>query len=401
MIHDWIGQRLFQQVHHRNLVYNTCWEDPRLDREALDLTASDTVLVITSAGCNALDYALAGAKAVHAVDVNPLQNALLELKIACVKSLDYERFFQLFGMGSVNNFGSVYHARVRPLMPAFAQKIWDRRLHLLDGTTKRQSFYFCGSSGYFAYWINFYIDRIARVRDVIMEMLSASSIEVQQRLFQEHQLGKTIFGPMIRWLVRRDTTMSMLGVPRAQRAQIDRGYQGGISQFVVDRVEQVFTQLSLSDNYFWRVYLTGQYTPTCCPEYLAEHQFEKLRQVVDRVTTNNSTVTEFLTTQHESISRFVLLDHMDWLATNHHQALADEWQQILFAATPNARVLWRTAGLKCDFVDSISVHCGGKRREMGDLLRYRIELADSLHQRDRVNTYGRFYVADLSTINAK
>ena len=48
-------------VHQHQLVYNTCWEDPRLDRQALELTAEDAVLVITSAGCNALDYALAGA----------------------------------------------------------------------------------------------------------------------------------------------------------------------------------------------------------------------------------------------------------------------------------------------------------------------------------------------------
>lgn len=194
--------------------------------------------------------------------------------------------------------------------------------------------------------------------------------------------------------------MSMLGVPRAQRMQIDNGYPGGISQFIVDRVEHVFTQLSLSDNYFWRVYLTGQYTPECCPEYLVESNYEKLREASHRVTTTNATVTDFLKTQHESVSRFVLLDHMDWLAANHREALEAEWQQIVYAATPNAKVLWRTAGLKCDFVDPLQVECAGGKREVGELLRYRTELADSLHQRDRVNTYGRFYVADLRTVNA-
>src|ERR1700732_4808012 len=50
----------FRFVHLRSLVYNACEEDPRLDREALDLGPFDRVLVITSAGCNALDYALEG-----------------------------------------------------------------------------------------------------------------------------------------------------------------------------------------------------------------------------------------------------------------------------------------------------------------------------------------------------
>ena len=46
---DWAGGRIFSLIHGRNLVYNTCWEDPRLDRRALDLGPQDTVLVITSA----------------------------------------------------------------------------------------------------------------------------------------------------------------------------------------------------------------------------------------------------------------------------------------------------------------------------------------------------------------
>ena len=61
---------MFNMVHGRNLVYNTCWEDPRLDRVALELGPNDNVLVITSAGCNALDYALDAPNSVHAVDMN-------------------------------------------------------------------------------------------------------------------------------------------------------------------------------------------------------------------------------------------------------------------------------------------------------------------------------------------
>src|SRR5262249_16870849 len=86
-------------VHGRNILYNQCMEDPRVDGVALKLTDQDRVVVITSAGCNALDYALAGAGHVHAVDMNSRQNALLELKLAGARSLEYEDFFSLFGGG--------------------------------------------------------------------------------------------------------------------------------------------------------------------------------------------------------------------------------------------------------------------------------------------------------------
>src|SRR5215471_2803092 len=94
-----LSSRIFKAVHRRNLIYNTCWEDPALDREALEFQPDDRVVVITSAGCNALDYVLAGAGEVNAVDVNPIQNALLELKVAAIRALDYDSFFDVFGLG--------------------------------------------------------------------------------------------------------------------------------------------------------------------------------------------------------------------------------------------------------------------------------------------------------------
>src|SRR5260370_640082 len=105
---DWVSSKVFQVVHGRNLVYNACWEDPRLDRVALELGPEDTILVITSAGCNALDYSLQAPKRIYAIDMNPRQNALLELKQAGIRRLEFEDFFQMFGKGWLPNFRKVY-----------------------------------------------------------------------------------------------------------------------------------------------------------------------------------------------------------------------------------------------------------------------------------------------------
>ena len=94
---DHLDQKVFDAIYSRSLVYNTCWEDPAVDRQALQLTSNDTILVITSAGCNTLDYALQAPRRIHAVDANPRQTALLELKIAGIRGLDFEDFFLLFG----------------------------------------------------------------------------------------------------------------------------------------------------------------------------------------------------------------------------------------------------------------------------------------------------------------
>src|SRR5277367_1525909 len=114
--------RLFKAVHRHNLIYNTCWEDPALDRVALELRPDDRVVVISSAGCNALDYLLAGAGEVNAVDVNPIQNSLLELKVAAVRSLEHSTFFALFGEGCTPDAETIYRDQLRSQLSSFAQR---------------------------------------------------------------------------------------------------------------------------------------------------------------------------------------------------------------------------------------------------------------------------------------
>jgi len=44
---NWTTETLFNYVHGNHLVYNTCWEDPRLDREVLGLGPDDELVLIT------------------------------------------------------------------------------------------------------------------------------------------------------------------------------------------------------------------------------------------------------------------------------------------------------------------------------------------------------------------
>ncbi|TWU44164.1 hypothetical protein Q31b_17000 [Novipirellula aureliae] len=396
MVAKWFGNKCFSIVHRKNLVYNTCWEDPRIDREALRLTADDTVLVITSAGCNALDYALQSPRRVFAVDMNPLQNALLELKVAAIRGLDYDDFFAVFGEGVHPKWATLYRNAVRPqLMPEY-RAVWDRRINFFDGTHRRNSFYFRGTAGLFAWMINGYLNRPPGLSEAIAEILAAESIQQQSEIYESRGVHDLLWSRPLRWALRRDTTMAMLGVPRSQRLQIDRGYPGGIGTFIQDRIETVFKHMSLKDNYFWRVYLTGRYTRDCCPEYLTADGFSRLQDgLVDRVEAHTNTVEGFLSGHRGKISRFILLDHMDWLYDRFPTLLASEWQSIVDRAAPQARVLWRSAALRVDFVDSLVVRRDGKPFPIGQRLRYEDDLAKELHSRDRVNTYGSFYIADI------
>lgn len=396
-ISEWVSGRVFQLVHGRNLVYNTCWEDPRLDKEVLDLGPEDNLLVITSAGCNALSYALTGLKHVYAVDMNYRQNALLELKIAGIKSLDFETFFEIFGRGRHPRIKEIYTNTLRPLLSSKAQEFWDRKIKKYF-FGRRRSFYFCGTSGTVARFINLYVDRIGKIRPQIEKLLAAESLE-EQRDIWFNEIKPRLWSRLIRFIMNRDTTLSLLGVPRAQRMQIDTQYPGGVVKFIENCLDSVLGTLPISDNYFWRVYATGSYTKECCPEYLEQENFEKLKSgLVDRISIHTDTVGQFLQTTDTSveISRFVLLDHMDWLSHHLYNALVLEWDAILDRAAEKTRIIWRSGGLRTEYIDTVPVKKNGKECPLGDLLTMHTERSAELHQRDRVHTYGSFYVADLN-----
>jgi S-adenosylmethionine-diacylglycerol 3-amino-3-carboxypropyl transferase len=391
---NWISDRVFGFVHGNNLVYNTCWEDPRLDRAALQIGPTDNILVITSAGCNALDYALCAPNHVFAVDMNPRQNALLDLKIAGIKTLEFEDFFRLFGYGYHPEAKRLYERQMRTALPAWSQAWWDKWIKFFNNRTR--TFYYRGTSGAFARLIRIYVERMIRVRPHIDAILEAQSIEEQREIYDRH-LSERFWSRSIRFAMNRDTTLSMVGVPKAQRQQVESQYQGGIVQFVQDAVEAVFCRLPLADNYFWRVYLKGEYSRRCCPEYLKPENFERLKGgLIERVSTHTNSVQGFLDKHNGEISRYVLLDHMDWLSDKFFALLELEWDSIVRRAAPGARVLWRSGGLKTDFIDRINITAHGHQRPLSELLSYQDKLAADLHPFDRVHTYGSFYIADLA-----
>lgn len=389
-----INTRLFRAVHTRNLVYNTCWEDPALDRVALNLQPDDRVLVITSAGCNALDYLLAGAGEVNAVDVNPIQNALLELKTVCIRELDYHSFFELFGHGQARYARQMYGDAVRRHLTPFARRYWDRHISFFVGGGWRRSFYYRGTSGLLARLALDNAQVVQRLRKPIARLLEANSLDEQRAVYLD-SIRDRMWKPWLRWFLSRSVTLSLAGVPWPQRDQITNQYPGGISQFIRDALEAVLLQLPFQNNFFWRVYLQGYYTPDCCPEYLKRENFTRLQELLPRLKIHTATVTDFLRSTEPGISKLILLDHMDWMSFNNPQGLVDEWNAILASARPNARAIFRSAGLRVDYLDHLRVSYRHRSTELGQLLRYHPELSSALHRIDRVHTYGSFMIADL------
>ncbi len=385
-----IDERLFQALYSRSLVYNTCWEDPAVDRQALAIDSRDTLLVITSAGCNALDYALLAPRRIHAVDANPRQTALLELKLAGVRSLGFEDFFRIFGGGYHSGFQPLYLHGLREQLSPFAREYWDRN-HVWF-TSRRGSFYFHGLSGLVACAFRAYFAARPRLSACVRALFGAGSLEEQRAIYAE-RVGPLMWGAGMSWALSRQLTLSLLGVPRPQRREVEAQHADGVAGYVRDCVEYVLCHLPLATNYFWRLYLEGRYTRSCCPEYLRPENFAALKAgLAERIVPHTATVTGFLRGSDERISKFILLDHMDWMASHDRQALTGEWREILRHATPGARLIFRSAHRRPRYLQTIDID--GAR--LPQLLVFHERLAHELTAQDRVHTYAGFHICDVA-----
>jgi S-adenosylmethionine-diacylglycerol 3-amino-3-carboxypropyl transferase len=390
---DKLDQKVFTAIYSRSLVYNTCWEDPAVDRRALRLTPSDTVLAITSAGCNVLDYALVGPHRIHAVDANPRQTALLELKLAGIRQLDFEDFFDIFGRGHHSRFRELFARRLRNELAPFARDYWERRIHWFEG--RNASFYYHGLSGVVARLFQSYLRLRPRLGAAVSALFDTRCLDEQRHIYDKH-IRPFMWSAGMNWTLSRQITMSMLGVPMPQRREVMAQHAGGVPGFVREAIEYVFRFLPVWTNYFWAVYLRGCYSQTCCPEYLKPDNFAALKGgLADRIQPHSCTVTEFLHGTDERISKYVLLDHMDWMSCYYPEALVEEWEAILSHATPDARIILRSAHARPAYLDSIAV--GSARQRLREALRFHDDLARELTRDDRVHTYAGFHIADVRT----
>ena len=374
---------LFRAVHRHFLIYNASWEDPRVDRALLGLDAKSSVVVITGGGCNTLDYLLDGPAVVHAVDVNPSQNALLQLKAALLGRGDYDDLYEMFGCGSHPSPRKLLLA-LRPWLPDFARRFWTAKESYFEASGIRRSFYYRGTAGAAAWLLrSTLLGAKKQIRHRMFQLFEARSLDEQTEIFDG--IEPALWDRFTSFLLGQPLVLALLGVPRAQIQLIADSHPGGVLGLVREKLRHVLTRVRSFDNYFWRVYLHGSYTSFCRPNYLDPGLFTVLRDRVERVRTHDMTLSRFLVRSPGEYSHFVLLDHQDWLAHHDPSGLEEEWNLILANSRPGTKILMRSAGINLNFLPARAKHA----------LRFFRAWTHSLHARDRVGTYGSTHLAEV------
>ena len=136
-VHD----RLFDLLTRRTLLYNTCWEDPAVDRQALRIGPGGHNAGHRRRRLQRPRLRPRTARGpIHAVNVNPRQTALLELKIAGIRApRPHGTFFALFGRGPMPRIPGDLSRRASA--PAHARRpgFWDGHRGVVRGEGEETS----------------------------------------------------------------------------------------------------------------------------------------------------------------------------------------------------------------------------------------------------------------------
>ncbi|CAG8572399.1 12315_t:CDS:2, partial [Cetraspora pellucida] len=358
-------------------IYAFTWEDPREDLKVLNLSEDDSMLVITSAGDNLLEYALrANPKRIHCVDLNPCQNHLLELKLASISALDYKDFWSLFGKGKHKQFEHLLDTQLSPYLSSHAYQFWKNHTK-----TFQKNFFRTGSSGIALRLLHLIISLKGLSRDVT-SLCHARSIKEQKKVFDDKLRPAILHSWLIKMLNNPVFLWKALGVPiRQWKMLLD---EGTAYQYICDTIDGVIANYKLADDgYFYFLCLMLHYSFESCPSYLTQSGFNKLKSgALDSIRIHTSYIIDALKGLDEGeLTRAVLMDHIDWFS----ECEADEEiKQLARAVRKGGQVFWRSSA-RHPWYNKVFVKHGF------DVEPVCIREPGSSVPLDRVNMYASFY----------
>lgn len=341
-LHPW--RTTYPELHPKHTqfasdyIYAFNWEDPAVDLSLLELRKDDVLVTITSAGDNILDYlSQSPLRRVHAIDLNPNQNHLLELKVASFAAgLSYGEIWAMFGEGRVTNFRDVLIHKLSPHLSSHAFQFW--LSHTSHFSTSSRGLYAVSGGSRHAITLCRWLFRITGLAQKVRTLCSVSTLAEQKEIWHQALRRIVLSRPLHALLVSTDWwCWKAAGVPPEQRALIVNDYAAtltaeqrrsmnqrqltgeAIFKFLVDTLDPVVNHTLLSqDNYFYHLVLQGKYTRQCAPRWLGERSWRKLSRdggkIFDGLRIHTDEFLEVVKRMRGgSAGAVIVMDSMDWL----------------------------------------------------------------------------------------
>ncbi|MGH3656188.1 MAG: DUF3419 family protein [Micromonosporaceae bacterium] len=313
------------------VLYSSCDEDSFSELNGLRVGPDDDVLSITGSGCRSLNLLLGGPRSVVSVDGNPLQNHLLELKIAGIRAYDHEDFVTLLGLfGPPGDERVDRYDQIRTDLPEPARRFWDGNRHVL----RKGVIYSGAHERFYARYIGPAIRILRRGR--LRELYQFDDLDAQREFYStkwDHAGWRTAVRALAQpWLVR-----ALLNDP-SYFLQVDR--DSSVADYLLARLRNVFGSHLARDNHLFTLLVHGRYLhPEGVPPYLSAKHYGAIRQHIDAIEVVTERVDQFLQRQPDArFSGFSLSDISGWTSPAEFAGILGEVARV---AKPGGRLCYR------------------------------------------------------------
>ncbi len=311
------------------LGYSLCWEDPELDLEALRIQPGHRIVTISSAGCNALSLLLADPESILAVDYNPIQNRLLELKMAAVSALDRQDYFRFSGEEEGADRLGLFQRFVAPRLPGDASRqFWNERQDWIAAGVNQ-----AGSlERHFATWRR--LMRLIQGTDRVGRMFASRSREERERFFRK-DWNQLLYRGIVRLFFNR-TSLGFAKHPDHFRYVTEQDVAGNF----LEKCRHALVDLDVPSNYFLaRIFLGRYLSHDAVPPFLREGDYERVKERLDRIQVVTGDLASVLNERDPaSIDAFYLSNVCEWLVPSEVERI---FASLTRAAVPGARATCR------------------------------------------------------------
>ncbi|PYI34906.1 sialidase [Aspergillus indologenus CBS 114.80] len=361
-------------------IYAFNWEDPRVDHKLLNIQRDDVILAITSAGDNILDYLQKSPRRVHAVDLNPNQNHLLELKVASFIALGHRDVWKIFGEGKHPDFRRLLITKLSAHLSSQAFQYWLEHTHVFTSSSGK-GLYETGGSRHAIKMVR-YLFKVFGLQSQVQQLCEAQTLAEQRKIWPK--IRAVLMSKPLHWAVVGTEWFAWkaAGVPRNQRNMIidDFYKRNGLNtkmkqakdvsgqsiwEYVVDTLDPVVQDTLISnDNYFYFLCLQGQFSRRCHPAYLTPKAHVKLSSpgAFDGLRIHTDEINEVIKRiTPKSLTIAVIMDSMDWFDPTGDAAPAQA-QKLNHALKKGGRILLRSASIDPWYIRSFEANGFSARR---------------------------------------
>lgn len=293
-------KELKDRVHFDIIRYANCWEDADLLLEALNIQPHDRVLSVASAGDNSFALLAQDPELVVAVDVNPVQLYLCELKKAAFTLNSHAAFLRFLGFEHSDDRLQTYQALRNALSPP-AQQWWDAHADLLQsGVITAGKF-----EKYFGYFRTYILPLIHSKKQIAA--LFAHKIPEEQERFYRDQWNTW------RWrlLFRMFFSRYVLG-NYGRDPEFMKEVQVSVPTYIFSRAEKHLITAAAQDNLYLHHILTGVFAPRL-PYYAREEHFDTIKRNLDKLKLHAGYAEEAIP-EYGNFTAFNLSDIFEYLS---------------------------------------------------------------------------------------